>query len=84
MTKQSKRSIASPNKSKLTKKAQLQELISRRKGVGSAELEATLGWQAHTVRAAISGLRRDGMTITCTKGVAGSVYKLHSSPVGRV
>lgn len=68
---------------RVTKKVQLERLVSRRKGVGIAELEQTLGWQPHTVRAAISGLRKGGMVITCAKSNAGPVYKLQPATAGR-
>lgn len=61
--------------SKSTKKAELARLVSRCKGAGITELEQALGWQSHTVRAAISGLRKTGMTITCAKSRAGPVYQ---------
>lgn len=66
-----------------SKNAHLERLVSRRKGVAITELEQRLGWQSHTVRAAISRLRKSGMIITCTKSSAGPVYKLQPSTVGR-
>lgn len=52
-----------------TKIAQLTEMLSRKNGASNAELCETLGWQPHTLRAAISRLpnqpersRVDGVT----------------------
>ena len=41
-------------------------LITRPEGASTAELMAATGWQAHTVRAALSTLRKDGEVITRT------------------
>ena len=46
-----------------TKQARLVELLGASDGVTIADLEAALGWQSHTVRAALSGLRKRGYTI---------------------
>ena len=47
-----------------SKKARLQALLARPKGATLAQLEQDLGWQPHTVRAAISGLRKGGAEVT--------------------
>ena len=39
-------------------------LLTRPAGASTAELEAATGWQPHTVRAALSMLRKDGEVIT--------------------
>lgn len=49
--------------SRPTKKAQLVKLLSTKSGADLASLSGTLGWQPHTIRAAISRLRKDGMTV---------------------
>jgi hypothetical protein len=41
-------------------------LLTRPEGASTAELMAATGWQAHTVRAALSTLRKDGEVITRT------------------
>lgn len=87
MSRQSKNDCAdfgAGKSAKLTKRAELARLLSRRKGVGGKELEQTLGWQPHTVRAAISRLRKSGMVITCAKSATGPVYKLQPSTAGQV
>lgn len=51
-------------------------LLRRAEGVSTAELMAATGWQAHTVRAALSMLRRDGEVITRTGRAATMRYHL--------
>lgn len=41
-------------------------LLARAEGASTAELMAATGWQPHTVRAALSTLRKDGEVITRT------------------
>ncbi|SPF76013.1 hypothetical protein ALP8811_01009 [Aliiroseovarius pelagivivens] len=59
-----------------TKKVRLLALLKRKGGVSVAVLQKEFGWQPHTVRAAISGVREAGMTVECTPGKAGSVYRV--------
>ena len=47
-----------------TKKARLIELLMAKDGVTVPALAETLGWLPHTTRAALTGLKKDGMTIT--------------------
>lgn len=46
-----------------TKIASIKEMISRRNGATIAELTRRTGWKPHSVRAAISSLRKDGIDI---------------------
>lgn len=41
-------------------------LLARPEGASTAELMSATGWQPHTVRAALSSLRKDGEVITRT------------------
>ncbi|MEM6857918.1 MAG: DUF3489 domain-containing protein [Pseudomonadota bacterium] len=50
----------------MSKKAKLIQLMRRKGGVSLAAASKSLGWQPHTVRAAISRLRKDGHTIELT------------------
>ena len=51
------------------KKARLIRLLNAKSGASAAALGEKLGWQAHTVRAALSGLRKAGFEIAVlTKG----------------
>jgi hypothetical protein len=46
-----------------TKTAILRRLLSRKAGADLAALQSATGWQPHSVRAALSGLRKAGYTI---------------------
>lgn len=62
-----------------SKKTQLIKLLGRSKGAAMNELEIALGWQSHSVRAAISGLRKSGHTIERTTTKSGPRYHLSKS-----
>jgi hypothetical protein len=59
-----------------TKRASLVALMEREGGAGLGELIAVTGWQPHTVRAAITGLRKSGLTVETSRGDAGTVYRI--------
>lgn len=50
-----------------TKAALIRDLLARPDGATTASLMEATGWQAHTVRAALSGLRKSGVEITRAK-----------------
>lgn len=59
-----------------SKRSLLIERLSRPEGAGIDELTKALGWLPHTVRAALTGLRRKGYAINRTKPAeGGSVYR---------
>jgi len=59
-----------------TKLALLATLLKRKKGVTIADAVAATGWQAHSVRAAFTGLRKRGVAITRSPDRSGvSVYR---------
>lgn len=58
----------------MSKKAKLIGLMKRKGGVSLAAASKSLGWQPHTVRAAISRLRKAGHTITLEVSPNGSRY----------
>ena len=47
-----------------SKIASVTEMLHRQQGATIAELVEATGWQAHTVRAALAGLRKKGHAIT--------------------
>lgn len=47
-----------------SKIASVTEMLRRQQGATIAELIEATGWQAHTVRAALTGLRKKGHDIT--------------------
>ncbi len=58
-----------------SKLAKLLKLLGNKRGVTIAQLIAATGWQAHTVRAAITGLRKRGYEIDRRKSPKGvTVY----------
>lgn len=46
-----------------TKQAKLISLLSRKSGVSIAKASESLGWQAHTLRSALTGLKKRGYRI---------------------
>jgi hypothetical protein len=59
-----------------TKKARLISRLSAKKGTSIKTLCSDFGWQPHTVRAALSGLRSSGHTIERASSRNGSIYKI--------
>jgi hypothetical protein len=59
-----------------TKQARLVDYLSRPWGASIADLGRLLGWQPHTVRAALTGLRKKGYQVTAAKNESGTtVYR---------
>ena len=67
-------SLAVINPPRQTKTALLREMLSRPGGASLQAIMAATGWQAHTVRAALSGLRKTGVEIIRMTSQAGTVY----------
>ncbi len=59
-------------KSARTKKALIAALLQRPDGVVMAELMSATGWQEHSIRAALTGLRRDGQEIVRSRDAVGA------------
>ena len=62
-----KASKEKPAKSKKNKSEQILDLVSRSSGASIEELQASTGWQSHSVRAVIAGLRKKGREITLVR-----------------
>lgn len=61
----------------------LRKLLSRKAGADLAALQSATGWQAHSVRAALSGFRKAGYIIersNPTKPGGGTIYRLGLGP----
>lgn len=61
------------------KHAAIVKLLRRKKGATVAEISAAIGWQAHSVRGAISGAikRKYGLPVrSATEGARGRVYRI--------
>ena len=65
-----------------TKKARLIALLNARNGARTPTICKSLDWQKHTVRAALSGLRKEGHVIVTSKSACDgvTVYRIESSP----
>lgn len=46
-----------------TKKAQLIQMLGRKAGADVAAISAKFGWQPHSTRAALTGLRKSGYVL---------------------
>ena len=66
----------------LTKKDQLVRLLRAKAGADVTTISKKLGWQNHTVRAALSGLRKAGFGITADKPEGGGAgrYRIIADP----
>jgi predicted ArsR family transcriptional regulator len=73
--------VARP-KSRETKRAQLIKLLKAVKGVDVAAISQKLGWQHHSTRAALTGLRKAGFTIERVENGGGRVasYRITAEP----
>ena len=58
-----------------TKKDQLIRFLKAKTGADVATLGERLGWQPHTVRAAITGLRKAGHVVVATKPGSGGASR---------
>ena len=59
-----------------TKKSQLAAMLARKKGATVAQIETSLGWQPHTIRSAISGMRKAGAEIVLDRSGKIPAYRL--------
>ena len=65
------------SKPSITKRALIIGLLQRRKGASLVELTEATGWQPHSVRAALTGLRKQNVRIARTNAKqGGSVYRI--------
>jgi hypothetical protein len=57
-----------------SKKAIIVALLQRPDGAPLSDLTGATGWQAHSVRAALTGLRKEGKELTRTRDAAGVTH----------
>jgi hypothetical protein len=70
-------SLALPSKVSGGKADAVLTLLRRSEGAGIADLNEATGWQAHSIRAFLSGLRKKGLEIARTKADDGkAVYRM--------
>ncbi|WP_374435583.1 DUF3489 domain-containing protein [Tabrizicola sp.] len=62
-----------------TKAALLRAKLSEPGGASLAALIEATGWQAHTLRAALSGLRKEGLTLTRRREGEDTIYAIESA-----
>jgi hypothetical protein len=67
-----------PQPERKSKQALLLELISSEGGASLEELTSATGWLPHTVRAAITGLRKRGHGVQCQRCDGASRYTVGS------
>lgn len=68
---------AEPSPKAQTKTVLVLELLSRSEGATLHQLVAATGWLPHTARAALTGLKKKGHTITSDKAQGGPrVYRI--------
>lgn len=86
--KRQKRSVApataqAPTSSKISapalatrgsKKARIIDLLRRPQGAAISDLTAATGWQPHSARAMLTGIRKDGKDLVRTKDEAGTTH----------
>lgn len=72
-----KQATASPKGE--TKRAQLIKLLQHEEGATTTELASALSWLPHTTRAALTGLRKKGHTITSEKVNGETRYRLEQA-----
>ncbi len=63
-----------------SKRARVVELLSREAGASLDELVQATGWLPHSARAALTGLRQRGYTVSREAGEKGSVYRITGRP----
>jgi Tfp pilus assembly protein PilX len=73
-------------KTQPSKSERVAQLLSRKAGADLAALREATGWQPHSVRAALSGLRKAGYSIErlpAKTPAGGSVYRITARPERR-
>lgn len=59
-----------------TRRDQLAKLLTLTSGATIAQMQDAFGWQPHSARAALSGLRKAGLEIVRSSGKHGAVYRI--------
>lgn len=62
-----------------TKAALLREMLEAPTGASVPSIMVATGWQSHTVRAALSGLRKTGCVLDRSTGPDGAIYVIASA-----
>ena len=59
-----------------SKRARLEGLLNRTRGATIGQLQRALGWQPHTIRAAISRLRKSGAEVSLDRNGKTPSYRI--------
>jgi hypothetical protein len=74
--------VDTPGIVKPTKTAIVRKLLSRPRGASLGEITAVTGWQAHSIRSFLTGLRKKGLALEREQRRDGSTsYRLLKSEV---
>ncbi|MCB4767675.1 DUF3489 domain-containing protein [Ancylobacter sp. Lp-2] len=69
--------VVAPRERSGTKRALVIDLLSREEGASVADLMSATGWLAHTTRAALTGLRKQGHVLIKASGPDGkTIYRI--------
>lgn len=81
-TKSRKADTPAQRKPRETKRARLISMLKHAKGADVAALSQKLGWQPHSTRAALTGLRKAGFTIARVEreGSRTASYRITAEP----
>jgi hypothetical protein len=71
--------VPTPKPPRLTKSALLRTRLSEPGGATLASLSALTGWQAHTLRAALSGLRKEGLPLSRRRDGDDTIYAIQAT-----
>lgn len=71
--------VPTPKPPRQTKSALLRTRLSEPGGASLASLIALTGWQAHTLRAALSGLRKEGLSLTRRRDGNDTIYAIEAT-----
>ncbi len=77
-----RRTTSGPRARRVTKKDQLIRMLSTASGVDVGTISTKLGWQTHTTRAALTGLRKAGYEVASEKPGQGKParYRIVAAP----
>ena len=68
---------------KQTKLDRIRDMLAAKRGASLPQLCKATGWQTHSVRAALTGLRKKGYVIERTRAEDGTTsYRITSAPIG--
>lgn len=73
---EAKNAARSASLGKLSKTAGLEAMLRRPKGATQKQLQTSLGWQPHTVRAAISRMCKSSEVVTPDMSVRTPTYRI--------